>query len=158
MIKNDPSKPPKWAKFWPKILIFGVVYQPFELKIHPNVGLIKIFLAKFVSIWPKKYTKNNGHIKDLNKMSILLTPISEQQFVRTYIKFLFMKYLFKLCDTKWNPYCKFFNKIFFEKLRNLNERSNYIEVTRCLIDVIWFTIHIIENYIKYKYFSLKNQR
>ena len=41
MVKNDPSNRPKWANFWPKILIFGVIYQPLELKIHPKVGLIK---------------------------------------------------------------------------------------------------------------------
>ena len=41
MVKNDPSNRPKWANFWPKISIFGVIYQPLELKIHPKVGLIK---------------------------------------------------------------------------------------------------------------------
>ena len=41
MVKNDPSKRPKWANFWPKISIFGVIYQPFKLKIHPKVGLLR---------------------------------------------------------------------------------------------------------------------
>ena len=39
--KNDPSERTKWAKFWPKISIFGVIYQPFKLKIHPKVGLLR---------------------------------------------------------------------------------------------------------------------
>ena len=29
-----------WAKFWPKFSIFKVICQPFELKIHPKVGLL----------------------------------------------------------------------------------------------------------------------
>ena len=41
MVKNDPSKLPKWAKFWPKISIIGVIYRPLELKIHPKVGLLR---------------------------------------------------------------------------------------------------------------------
>ena len=31
MVKNDPSNPSKWAYFWPKISIFGVIFQPLEL-------------------------------------------------------------------------------------------------------------------------------
>ena len=41
MVKNDPSKLPNWAKFWPKISIIGVIYRPFELKIPPKVGLLR---------------------------------------------------------------------------------------------------------------------
>ena len=41
MVKNDPSKPPKWAKFWSKISIIGVIYRPLELKIPPKVGLLR---------------------------------------------------------------------------------------------------------------------
>ena len=37
MVKNDPSKPPRWAKFWSSITIF---YQTFELEIQPRVGLL----------------------------------------------------------------------------------------------------------------------
>ena len=40
-LQNDPLKCPKWVKCWPKISIFVVIYQLLELKIHPNVGLIK---------------------------------------------------------------------------------------------------------------------
>ena len=41
MVKNYPSKLPKWAKFWSKISIFGVIYRPLELKIPPKVGLLR---------------------------------------------------------------------------------------------------------------------
>ena len=41
MVKNDLSKQPKWAKFWPKNSIFGVIYRPLELKIHPRVGPLR---------------------------------------------------------------------------------------------------------------------
>jgi len=32
MVENDPWKRPKWANFWSKISILGVIYQHFELK------------------------------------------------------------------------------------------------------------------------------
>ena len=41
MVENDPWKRQKWANFWSKISILGVIYQPFELKIHPKVGLLR---------------------------------------------------------------------------------------------------------------------
>ena len=43
IVKNDPSKTQNWAKFWTQISLFGVIYQPLELKIHPNLGFL----------WPK---------------------------------------------------------------------------------------------------------
>ena len=53
MVKNDPSKPPKWANFWPKISIFGVIYQPLELKIHPKVGILRS------ETMPKQFPNNS---------------------------------------------------------------------------------------------------
>ena len=53
MVKNDPSKQPKWAKFWPKISIFGVIYRPLELKIHPRVGPLR------PKTKPKHFLKNS---------------------------------------------------------------------------------------------------
>ena len=41
MAKNYPSKRPKWANFWQKISIFGVFYEPLELKINLKVGLLR---------------------------------------------------------------------------------------------------------------------
>ena len=41
MVKNEPSKPQKWANFWQKISIFGVIYWPLEMKIHTKVGLLR---------------------------------------------------------------------------------------------------------------------
>ena len=38
IVKNDPSKRQKWAKFWSKILIFGYIYRPFELKYNQKLG------------------------------------------------------------------------------------------------------------------------
>ena len=47
MVKNDPSKPQKWANFWSKNSIFPVIYQPLELKAHPNVGFLpQLFIKK----------------------------------------------------------------------------------------------------------------
>ena len=43
-VKNDPSKWQKWAYFWSKILISGVIYQHFVLKsenIDPKLGLLR---------------------------------------------------------------------------------------------------------------------
>ena len=47
----QPSKPPKWANICPKISIFGIIYQPLELKIQPKVGLLrlKIMLKHFLN-------------------------------------------------------------------------------------------------------------
>ena len=41
MVKNDPTKPPKWANFWPQFSILRVIYQPFEPKIQSKVGLLR---------------------------------------------------------------------------------------------------------------------
>ena len=41
LVKNDPSKQAKGANFLLKIKIFGVIHQPFELKIHPKVDLLR---------------------------------------------------------------------------------------------------------------------
>ena len=35
------KRPSQRAKFWPWILILEVIYQPFELKIHPKVCLFR---------------------------------------------------------------------------------------------------------------------
>ena len=51
--KNDTSNRPKWAIFWPKTAIIGVIYRPFELKIHPKVGL---FRSKTM---PKNFLNNS---------------------------------------------------------------------------------------------------
>ena len=53
MVKNDPSKRSKWAKFWQKILILGVIYQPLELKIPPKVGLLRS------KTMPKQFLNNS---------------------------------------------------------------------------------------------------
>ena len=77
MVKNDPSNPPKWAQFWPKISILGVIYRPLELKIHPKVGPLrpktkpKHFLNKSKTtlkksrnrlFWPPKWSKMTPQI------------------------------------------------------------------------------------------------
>ena len=75
----------KTAKFWSKISIFGVNYQPLESKIYPKVGLLrpKTMPKHFVNnsekpskksrklfYWPPKLSKmtrqngQNGHIFD----------------------------------------------------------------------------------------------
>ena len=41
--KNDPSILPKWAIFWSKTAIIGVIYQPLEVKIHAKVKSDKIW-------------------------------------------------------------------------------------------------------------------
>ena len=53
MVKNDPSKLPKWAKFWPKISIIGVIYRPLGLKIPPKVGLLSS------KTMPKRFLNNS---------------------------------------------------------------------------------------------------
>ena len=53
MVKNDPSKPPKWANFWQKISIFGVINGPLELKMHPKVGLLR------PKTMPKQFLNNS---------------------------------------------------------------------------------------------------
>ena len=72
MAKNDPSERPKWANFWPKTLIFEVIYGPLELKIHSKVGLFRpktmpkhflnnskttLKIAKIRLFWPPKWPK-----------------------------------------------------------------------------------------------------
>ena len=38
--QNSPKLTLSESKIWPQILISEVIYQPFELKIHPKVGLL----------------------------------------------------------------------------------------------------------------------
>ena len=67
-----PKLPSQGVKFWPKISIFGVIYKPLELKIHPKVGLLrpKTMLKNFLNdskttlkksrkrlFWPPKWSK-----------------------------------------------------------------------------------------------------
>ena len=73
MVKNDPSKLPKWAIFWPKISIIGVIYRPFEPKIHPKVGILRpktmpkqllnnskptFKKSRKLIFWPQKWSKH----------------------------------------------------------------------------------------------------
>ena len=68
MVKNDPSNRPKWANFWPKILIFGVIYQPLELKIHPKVGLIK------AQTMPKHFPNKSKKTSKKSRKRFFLPP------------------------------------------------------------------------------------
>ena len=61
---------PKWskmtislAKFWKKISIFDVIYKPFELKIHPKVGLLsqKTLPKYFLSFSKTTLKKSKNH-------------------------------------------------------------------------------------------------
>ena len=59
---NMAKMTPQRAKFWPKILILEVIYQPFELKIRLKVGLLrpKIMPIQLLNIYKttfKKYKK-----------------------------------------------------------------------------------------------------
>ena len=73
MVKNDPSKPPKWAKFWPKISIFWVIYKPLELKIHPKVDLLR-------SKTMPKHFLNNSKTTSKNSRKRLFWPTKCQKW------------------------------------------------------------------------------
>ena len=68
MVQNDPSKPPKWAYFWSKISIFGVIYQPLELKIHPKVGLLR------PKTMPKHFLNNSKKTSKKSRKRLFRPP------------------------------------------------------------------------------------
>ena len=71
MVKNDPWKRQKWANFWSEISIFWVIYQLFELKIHPKVGLLR---PKTMS----KHILNNSKTTLKNSRNRLFWPQNGQ--------------------------------------------------------------------------------
>ena len=52
-VKKWSKYPPQRAKIWPEILISGVIYRPFKLKIHPKVGLLRLITM------PKHFLNNS---------------------------------------------------------------------------------------------------